>query len=41
MARKHEKAAFIEYNRNQCILPIDIEVLIPENHMVGRRKRIL
>ena len=38
MSRKgrpvHNKVVFKEYNQNQLMLPIDIECLIPANHMV-------
>ena len=38
MSRKgrpvHNKVVFKEYNQNQLMLPIDIESLIPANHMV-------
>lgn len=30
----HDKVVFKEYNQNQLMLPIDIESLIPANHMV-------
>ena len=38
MSRKgrpvHNKVVFKAYNQNQLMLPIDIESLIPANHMV-------
>lgn len=30
----HDKVVFKEYNQNQLMLPVDIESLIPANHMV-------
>jgi transposase len=30
----HNKVVFKEYNQNQLMLPIDLESLIPANHMV-------
>ena len=32
--RVHNKVVFKEYNQKQGMLPLDIETLIPENHMV-------
>lgn len=34
MAKRHEKITFKEYNPNQYMLPIDIETVIPEKHIV-------
>jgi transposase len=32
--RVHSKVVFKEYNQDQLMLPIDLESLIPANHMV-------
>lgn len=30
---KYDHISFVNYNMNQLVLPLDLEILIPQNHL--------